>query len=132
MQGGKNWILRKEINANWFFQDSHWLENWKNHLCPSMGPNEGSVAMDSGDREPFNDYLSLRPVLTSISLPFSIPMAAYHREDAEESLDSSSQAYSTFPKNLVNTSIQHSLTFISQSQLFFYFFFTTVLFLHFW
>jgi hypothetical protein len=41
MQGGKNWILPKLINAN------HWLEIWKNHLCPSMGPNGGSVAMDS-------------------------------------------------------------------------------------
>jgi len=31
MQGGKNWILLKEINANRFFWDSHWLEIWKNH-----------------------------------------------------------------------------------------------------
>jgi hypothetical protein len=46
MQGGKNWILPKEMNANRFFRDSHWLEIWKNHLCPSMGPNGGSVAMD--------------------------------------------------------------------------------------
>jgi hypothetical protein len=50
MQGGKNWILPKEINANRFFWDSHWLEIWSNHLCPSMGPNGGSVAMDSGMR----------------------------------------------------------------------------------
>ncbi len=71
MQGGKNWILPKEINANWFFRDSYWLENWKNNLRPSMGPNGGSVAIDSGDREPFNDYLSRRLVLTSISLPFT-------------------------------------------------------------
>ena len=48
MQGGKNWILPKEMNANRFFWDSHWLEIWSNHFCPSMGPNEGSVAMDSG------------------------------------------------------------------------------------
>ncbi len=47
MQGGKNWILPKEMNANRFFWDSHWLEIWKNHLRPSMGPNGGSVAMDS-------------------------------------------------------------------------------------
>jgi hypothetical protein len=39
MQGGKNWILPKELNANWFFWDSHWLEIWSNHFCPSMGPN---------------------------------------------------------------------------------------------
>jgi hypothetical protein len=46
MQGGKKWILPKEINANRFFQDSHWLEIWENQLCPSMGPNGGSVALD--------------------------------------------------------------------------------------
>ncbi len=34
MQGGKNWILTEEINANLFFWDSHWLEIWKIHLCP--------------------------------------------------------------------------------------------------
>jgi hypothetical protein len=34
MQGGKNWILPKEINANRFFWDSHWLEIWSNHFCP--------------------------------------------------------------------------------------------------
>ncbi len=39
MQGGKNWILPKKTHANRFFWDSHWLEIWKNHLCPSMGPN---------------------------------------------------------------------------------------------
>ncbi len=27
-------------------RDPHWLEIWKNHLCP-MRPNGGSVAMDS-------------------------------------------------------------------------------------
>jgi hypothetical protein len=48
MQGGKNWFLPKEMNANRFFWDSHWLEIWSNHLYPSMGPNEESVAMDSG------------------------------------------------------------------------------------
>ncbi len=42
MQGGKNRILPKAINANRF------LEIWKNHFCPSMGPNGGSVDMDSG------------------------------------------------------------------------------------
>ncbi len=47
MQGGKNRILPKEMNANRFFWDSHWLEIWSNHFCPSMGPNGGSVAMDS-------------------------------------------------------------------------------------
>ncbi len=45
MQGGKNRFLQKEMNANRFFWDSHWLEIWSNHLCPSMGPNGGSVAL---------------------------------------------------------------------------------------
>ncbi len=49
MQEGKNWILPKEIYANRFFRDSHWMEIWTNHLCPSMGPNGGSVAMDATD-----------------------------------------------------------------------------------
>ncbi len=31
-----------------FLWDSNWLEIWKSHLCPSMGPNEGSVVMSSG------------------------------------------------------------------------------------
>jgi hypothetical protein len=47
MQGGKNWFLPKVMNANRFFWDSHWLEIWSNHFYPSMGPNGGSVAMDS-------------------------------------------------------------------------------------
>jgi hypothetical protein len=47
MQGGKNWILPKYINANRFFWGSHWLEIWSNHFCPSMGLNGGSVATDS-------------------------------------------------------------------------------------
>jgi hypothetical protein len=38
--------LTKEIYANRFFRDSHWLEIWKNHLSLSMGPN-GGEAMDS-------------------------------------------------------------------------------------
>jgi hypothetical protein len=51
MQGGKNWFLPKEMNANRFFWDSHWLEIWSNHFYPSMGPNGGSVAMDSAANE---------------------------------------------------------------------------------
>ncbi len=46
MQGGKNRVLPKEMNVNRFFWDSHWLEIWSNHFCPSMGPNGGSMAMD--------------------------------------------------------------------------------------
>jgi hypothetical protein len=51
MQGGKNWILSKYVNANRFFWDSHWLEIWSNHFCPSMGLNRGSVATDSEQPE---------------------------------------------------------------------------------
>ncbi len=47
MQGGKNWIFPKEMIANRFFWNSHWLEIWSNHFCPSMGPNGGIVAMAS-------------------------------------------------------------------------------------
>ncbi len=43
MQGGKNWILPKKMNANRFFWASHWLESWSNYFCPSMGPNGESV-----------------------------------------------------------------------------------------
>jgi hypothetical protein len=39
--------MRYTVNASRFFWDSHWLEIWKNHLCPSMGLNGGSVAVDS-------------------------------------------------------------------------------------
>ncbi len=46
IQGGQNWILLKEMNANRFFWDSHWLEIWSNHLFSSMGTNGGSLAMD--------------------------------------------------------------------------------------
>ncbi len=51
MQGGKNWFLPKEMNANRFFWDSHWLEIWSNHFYPSMGPNGGSVLRGYGLRE---------------------------------------------------------------------------------
>jgi hypothetical protein len=71
MQGGKNWILPKEMNANRFFRDSHWLEIWKNCLCPSMGP---SVAMDLGDlkcsevKTGFCRRDKFKPVLLRLSL----------------------------------------------------------------
>jgi hypothetical protein len=48
MQGDKNWILPKEINAKGFFSDSPWLEIWKNPSMSSMESREGSVSMDSG------------------------------------------------------------------------------------
>jgi hypothetical protein len=47
MQEGKNWILPKQMNANRFFWDSHWLEIWSNRLFLSMGPNGEIVALDS-------------------------------------------------------------------------------------
>ncbi len=56
MQGGKNWILPKQINANRFFWDSHWLDIWSNHFCPSMGLNGGSVATDSEAKSKVPDW----------------------------------------------------------------------------
>ncbi len=47
MQGGQKWILPKEINADWFFWDSHWLKKLENQLCSSMGPNWESAASAS-------------------------------------------------------------------------------------
>jgi hypothetical protein len=81
MQGGKNWILPKKINTNRFFWDSHSLEIWSNHFCPSMGPNGGSVAMDS-DFQPMR--VSEEPVCISLfrqnpvfsSLHFRSPVLA--------------------------------------------------------
>jgi hypothetical protein len=70
MPGGKNRILPKEMNANRFFWDSHWLEIWSNHFFPSMGPNGGSVAMDSE-----GGYLGHR----SINLNF-FPQQRYSRK----------------------------------------------------
>ncbi len=65
MQGGKNWFLPKEIKANRFFWDSHWLEIWSNHFYPSMGPNGGSVAMDSG--KPATSYRLYVPIRTILN-----------------------------------------------------------------
>jgi hypothetical protein len=69
MQEGKNWVFPKEINANLFFGDSNWLELWKNHFCPSMGPNGGSVAMDSeryiGTAEEAGDRTGFREIISS-------------------------------------------------------------------
>ncbi len=42
MQGGKNWTLRKEINANRFFWDSHRLEIWKTTYIPLWDRMEGT------------------------------------------------------------------------------------------
>ncbi len=36
-QGGKNWILPKEISANRFFWDSYWLETWKKRFLSLYG-----------------------------------------------------------------------------------------------
>jgi hypothetical protein len=36
MQGGKNRILPKVMNANRFFRDCHWLEIWKNWEKPLL------------------------------------------------------------------------------------------------
>jgi hypothetical protein len=67
MQGGKNWILPKEINANRFFRDSHWLEIWKNQ----MGPSGGSVAMDVNVDCRY--HLSFFKIFCSIRLLHTLP-----------------------------------------------------------
>ncbi len=41
--------LRTSIDR--FFWDSQWLKIWKNHLCPSMGPNGAGVVMDKDRRD---------------------------------------------------------------------------------
>jgi hypothetical protein len=125
MQGGKNWILPKNVYVNRFFRDSHWLEiwaricnrlwspgidseksissayvarragtknrvvvlarqtgnrswapqmvykygPWKNHLCPSVGQNGESVAIDS-----WNKHIYLKRIWTMCkrkNCPFS-------------------------------------------------------------
>ncbi len=58
MQGGKNWILPKELNTN---HSSETLIGWKleKNLCLSMWPNGGSVGcvtMDSGWEGVEGDY----------------------------------------------------------------------------
>ena len=65
MPFGKNWFLQKEMNANRFFWDSHWLEIWSNQFYPSMGPNGGSVAMDT---VVLNDFDLFKENITSQSL----------------------------------------------------------------
>jgi hypothetical protein len=42
MQEGKNWIFPKEMIANRFFWDSHWLEIWSNPVVPPWDRMEGS------------------------------------------------------------------------------------------
>ncbi len=89
MVGGLNRLLPKEINENRFFWDSHWLEIWSNHFCPSMGPNGGTVAMDSGYAGPIgaedrHDPSHIDPVLhrfkfwekkfVSFTMPLHNPM----------------------------------------------------------
>jgi hypothetical protein len=73
MQGGKNWILPQVMNANRFFWDSHWQEIWSKHLCPSIKPNGGSVAMDSvGYTQVFRSVYIARTLLlipSSTTLP---------------------------------------------------------------
>ncbi len=67
MQGGKKSIFPKEMNANRFFWDSHWLDIWSNHFCPCMGP-DGSVAMDSG---PLPSEYEMKPVFMALYCVFS-------------------------------------------------------------
>jgi len=48
MQGDKKLDFAERDEWKPFFWDYRWMEIWSNHLLPSMGPNEGIVAMDSG------------------------------------------------------------------------------------
>ena len=64
---GKNFILPKEINEKLFFWDTHWLD-WSNHLYPAMGPNGGSVAMDSG-YQPWDLNQELQEERTHVMIP---------------------------------------------------------------
>jgi len=63
------WLLPKYINANRFFGDSHWLEIWSNHFCPSMGRNGGSVATDSV----FTPQAQRRTILQYFSVAIILP-----------------------------------------------------------
>ncbi len=42
IQGGKNWILPKEMNANRLFWDSHWLESGQTTFVPLCDRTEGA------------------------------------------------------------------------------------------
>ncbi len=67
LQGGKNWILPKEINANRFFWDSHWLEIWSNHFCPSYGTDWRELGNGLRDWRVIT-VLDVLPSLPSIEL----------------------------------------------------------------
>jgi hypothetical protein len=80
MQGGKNWFLPKEMNANRFFWDSHWLEIWSNHFYPSMGPNGGSVAMESATSSQITvrpDWICMRVVPLESPLKGHQPLCVF-------------------------------------------------------
>jgi hypothetical protein len=68
MQGGKNWIFPKEMNANRFFWDSHWLEIWSNHIFPLWDRMEGAWLWT---RIPF--MIRVLPYLDSQSIGSSMP-----------------------------------------------------------
>jgi hypothetical protein len=59
----KTGFCRKRFIANWFFCDILWLEIWKNHQCPSMGPNGGSVASSYGSSSLISSLIgSMKPI----------------------------------------------------------------------
>jgi hypothetical protein len=80
--GGKNWILRKEINANRFFWDSHWLEIWKNNLYPSMVSNGGSVAMDSDWEIELLDSKTIPLVILVETLYTHYPLSSRYEQNS--------------------------------------------------
>ncbi len=64
MQGGKNWILPKEMNANRFFWDSHWLQ-----FCPSLYGaelREQGYGLGHGPR----NFKDTNPLMSSLLVNF--------------------------------------------------------------
>ncbi len=81
MQGGKNWILPKEINPNRFFWESHWLEiAMENPLMSLYGTEWTERAMDSA-HVPFqlNRAECEKPVFCHMVLILRIVWFRLHR-----------------------------------------------------
>jgi hypothetical protein len=53
VQGVKNWILPKEMNANRFFRHSHWLEIWKKQFLRTAVQG---AQINIGDLTPYLTY----------------------------------------------------------------------------
>jgi hypothetical protein len=69
--GGKNGIFAERDNCKPVLLRLSLAGNLEKHLCPSMGPNGGSVAMDSG--------LSRYTIPLSCTQSKPVPLAHKHR-----------------------------------------------------